>query len=549
MQQWTKESGADGARQRLINHYDTFVTEQDFAEIAAAGLNWIRLPIGYWAVSTEAGEPFLQGVSWSYFLKAIKWARKYGLRINLDLHNVPGSQNGYNHGGRLGVFNFLNSPSGLVSGQRALQIIATISEFLAQPDISNVVPVFGILNEPNIPMGIGMDSVRRFYSEVYNIVRNASQTGAGHGPFISYHDGFMGLSSWSGFMQGGDRVAWDLHPYVCFVPPFGDRKQLIASACNGFQANTDQGLQQFGVTMAGEWSLAPNDCGLFLNGPFQGVRYDGTFSSGDFKKQGDCEPFDDWLSYSNATKQDMLNGAIAQMQSFRNFFFWTWKIGGSVRLAGLPPNPNWNYKLGLEQGWMPKDPNSQMKNACAKLQQEGVSGISKTSLDWQTAFADYQTGSAASYAPATSTYAWPPTSLYSSGTTNALGASTLPSYTATGSPQLPPTPTYSVSMSKEPTPSINPWVAAPTNAYVPVQGCQYFGSIWENASSVQEGWPCTGNNGNSRRMLRFGYPFAQVDGGENFADLQVDVSHPPSLKVARGDPLGPKPTPMPEMRR
>jgi aryl-phospho-beta-D-glucosidase BglC (GH1 family) len=33
-------------------------------------------------------------VFFSYFLKAIKWARKYGLRINLDLHALPGSQNG-----------------------------------------------------------------------------------------------------------------------------------------------------------------------------------------------------------------------------------------------------------------------------------------------------------------------------------------------------------------------------------------------------------------------------------------------------------------------
>jgi len=31
----------------------------------------------------------------SYFLKAIEWSRKYGLRINLDLHAVPGSQNGW----------------------------------------------------------------------------------------------------------------------------------------------------------------------------------------------------------------------------------------------------------------------------------------------------------------------------------------------------------------------------------------------------------------------------------------------------------------------
>lgn len=41
-----------------------------------------------------------------YFLKAIGWARKYGLRINLDLHTIPGSQNGYNHSGKQGIINW-----------------------------------------------------------------------------------------------------------------------------------------------------------------------------------------------------------------------------------------------------------------------------------------------------------------------------------------------------------------------------------------------------------------------------------------------------------
>lgn len=39
-------------------------TEQDFIDIAAAGLNWVRIPIGFWAIQTEEDEPFLQGVSW-----------------------------------------------------------------------------------------------------------------------------------------------------------------------------------------------------------------------------------------------------------------------------------------------------------------------------------------------------------------------------------------------------------------------------------------------------------------------------------------------------
>ena len=37
----------------LENHYNTFITEEDIAQIAGAGLNWIRVPIPFWAVETS----------------------------------------------------------------------------------------------------------------------------------------------------------------------------------------------------------------------------------------------------------------------------------------------------------------------------------------------------------------------------------------------------------------------------------------------------------------------------------------------------------------
>ena len=55
---------ASGGLNQLEDHYNTFVTEQDIAEIAGAGLNWIRLPIPFWAIETWEGEPFLAKVSW-----------------------------------------------------------------------------------------------------------------------------------------------------------------------------------------------------------------------------------------------------------------------------------------------------------------------------------------------------------------------------------------------------------------------------------------------------------------------------------------------------
>jgi glucan 1,3-beta-glucosidase len=78
----------------MLNQINVLQTEQDFAEIAGAGLNWIRIPIPFWAIEVWGNEPFLARTSWQYILTALGWARKYGLRVKIDLHTMPGSQNG-----------------------------------------------------------------------------------------------------------------------------------------------------------------------------------------------------------------------------------------------------------------------------------------------------------------------------------------------------------------------------------------------------------------------------------------------------------------------
>lgn len=62
----------------------------------------------------------------------LSWCRKYGIRVNLDLHTVPGSQNGYNHSGKLGQVNFMNGIMGYANAQRTLDYIRTITEFISQ---------------------------------------------------------------------------------------------------------------------------------------------------------------------------------------------------------------------------------------------------------------------------------------------------------------------------------------------------------------------------------------------------------------------------------
>lgn len=97
------ENGADV----LKGHWDTWITEDDISQIASFGLTHLRIPIGYWAFEKYPGDaatpadPFIQGQV-EYLNKAIGWARTHGLKVIIDLHGVPGSQNGWDHSGKIG---------------------------------------------------------------------------------------------------------------------------------------------------------------------------------------------------------------------------------------------------------------------------------------------------------------------------------------------------------------------------------------------------------------------------------------------------------------
>lgn len=72
------------ARAALKEHWDTWTTEQDFADMAAAGLNHVRIPVGFWALDVSGGEPYVQG-SMYYLRLAIAWAAEHGLHVLIDL--------------------------------------------------------------------------------------------------------------------------------------------------------------------------------------------------------------------------------------------------------------------------------------------------------------------------------------------------------------------------------------------------------------------------------------------------------------------------------
>jgi glucan 1,3-beta-glucosidase len=81
----TKLLGKDAAKSKLSAHWNSWITQDDFNQIAKAGLNHVRIPVGYWSVLARDGDPYVQG-AYAVLGKALDWANSAGLKVMIDLH-------------------------------------------------------------------------------------------------------------------------------------------------------------------------------------------------------------------------------------------------------------------------------------------------------------------------------------------------------------------------------------------------------------------------------------------------------------------------------
>jgi hypothetical protein len=160
------------------------------------------------------------------------------------------------------------------------------------------------------------------YLQAYNIVRTASGTGAGSGPFISYHEGFKGLPAWAGFFPQADRTSLDIHPYLCFQgQSAAGYDQRANDPCTAWGSAQNDSMGAFGLTSAGEWSNALNDCGLWVNGVNLGTRYEGTYAADPSPRIGSCDPWTDWTQWNDTMKQDIQQFAMASMDALQVWLY------------------------------------------------------------------------------------------------------------------------------------------------------------------------------------------------------------------------------------
>ena len=136
-----KQAGA------LVERYrDNFITEADFADIAALGLNCVRIPFWYgnfmaedgtWLTKNAEENPGFQRLDW-----ALEQCQKHGIYAILDMHGCPGGQSTNHTTGTIGKCELYRSEAHLKTMEQLWTAIA--DRYKDNP----VVAAYDVMNEP-----------------------------------------------------------------------------------------------------------------------------------------------------------------------------------------------------------------------------------------------------------------------------------------------------------------------------------------------------------------------------------------------------------------
>lgn len=326
----TAALGKDAAQAKLSAHWDSWITQDDIKQIAAAGLNHVRIPVGYWSVVPIDGEPYVQG-AYVYLGKALDWAQEAGLKVMIDLHGAQGSQNGFDNSGRYGSVEWTKGDS----VQHTLKVISKIrDDHASHPAVASI----QLLNEP-MGSSVDMNTVRQFYMDGWGALKDS-------GVAISFHDAFQGVTGWNDFGDGMWYLLLDTHHYEIF-----DSSQVSLSIDDHVKTACDFGNQMASNnkwTISGEFAGGVTDCAKWLNGLGKGARYDGTLSGSSRVGSCDRKYTGTVAGLSNEEKANTQRFIEAQLDAFEKaagWIFWTWKTEGA---------PEWDMQDLLANGLFPQ---------------------------------------------------------------------------------------------------------------------------------------------------------------------------------------------------
>ena len=263
---WMHRTMPSDALDRLLRrHRETYVTLDDFRAIAAHGCNLVRIPVPYFIFGDVPGHPGCVG----FLDRAFDWANATGLKVLIDLHTVPGSQNGYDNGGLTGVCRWHRSPKAVGFALDVLTRLA--ARYRDDPALFGI----EVLNEPvswlvyrtTSSTGAARDAaeahgsghvpmrfLKAFYRESYRRLRGVLRPET----VIMFHDGFR-LGAWGDWFvrEGMRNVMLDTHIYLVGLDAFSPVHTMRAyRAYLRWSERRIRRAARHTPVVVGEWSLA-----------------------------------------------------------------------------------------------------------------------------------------------------------------------------------------------------------------------------------------------------------------------------------------------------
>ncbi|KAF1952937.1 glucan 1,3-beta-glucosidase precursor [Byssothecium circinans] len=347
---WYNENGADKRRcsefdcvgalgqsqadKNFNDHYARWITVDDIQRIHDAGLNTIRIPIGYWSFRdvVDSSEKF-PNMDLKYLDNVVAKAASLGMFIVMDLHGAPGSQKTDD------AFTGQCLPEAWLPGfftqpnyDRAKRWLDWMTRRIHNtPSYKATVGIIEVVNEPQTSRDHGgmpqqeRDTLTQvYYPQALASVRAAEASlniPVNERLHVQFMDSLWGAGSPRSNLPSDNGIVFDDHNYVGGAVEAGHPNPKQADymwyTCYDDNRLSDNNTPK----LVGEWSLTVNH---------------------------ESDPEFNWQNDNNAAfyKQWF----IAQQRLYEQtngWIFWTWK--------NQLNDPRWDYSYLVFKEWVPKD--------------------------------------------------------------------------------------------------------------------------------------------------------------------------------------------------
>ncbi len=167
MEDWfcpfTDPAGEENCYQTLVSRFGqakahklfqtyraNWITEADYRNVAALGMNVIRLPIWYRNLQSDDNGTWYRtangSIDFSELDGVAAMCRKYGLYLIIDAHGLPGYQNDYDHCGKSKSMSLFDDTA---AGRRYREVTLEFwKQIAAHFKGDGVIAMFDLMNEP-----------------------------------------------------------------------------------------------------------------------------------------------------------------------------------------------------------------------------------------------------------------------------------------------------------------------------------------------------------------------------------------------------------------